>query len=280
MGLALAFFVAYTDDRIKSAFDIETIVGLPLTGIIPEVRRLGDAEQMEKNASKSTMSGEVSESFSTLLSSLKLKEESKNAQCMLITSTIAGEGKTFIITHLAQTFGAHGERVVVVDCDLRRPAVSRVFHLENLKGVVDICTAGMSIDEAVHKEVRKNVDVILTGGRSKNPTQTLNSKEFAVMVSELRKRYDRVFIDTPPVAIVSDALIIMPLVDGWLYSIYFNKVRRKVAEFAVKRLLDVNVPSFGAVLNGLTGGVGGYYYSHYYDKSYKNYYVTKTPIED
>ncbi len=280
LGLALAFFVAYTDDRIKSAFDIETIVGLPLTGIIPEVRRLGDAEQMEKNASKSTMSGEVSESFSTLLSSLKLKEESKNAQCMLITSTIAGEGKTFIITHLAQTFGAHGERVVVVDCDLRRPAVSRVFHLENLKGVVDICTAGMSIDEAVHKEVRKNVDVILTGGRSKNPTQTLNSKEFAVMVSELRKRYDRVFIDTPPVAIVSDALIIMPLVDGWLYSIYFNKVRRKVAEFAVKRLLDVNVPSFGAVLNGLTGGVGGYYYSHYYDKSYKNYYVTKTPIED
>ena len=84
-----------------------------------------------------------------------------------------------------------------------------------------------------------------------------------------------VLIDTPPVAIVSDALTIMPLVDGWMYSIYFNKVRRKAAEFCVKRLLDINVPAFGAILNGLTGGMGGYYYSHYYAKSYKDYYVTK-----
>ena len=96
------------------------------------------------------------------------------------------------------------------------------------------------------------------------------------MLSELRKRYDRIFIDTPPVAIVSDAMIVMPLVDGWLYSIYFNKVRRKTAEFSVRRMLDVNIPGLGAVLNGLTGGVGGYYYSHYYDKSYSKYYITRT----
>ena len=229
---------------------------------------------MEKNVA-ARADRDISEAFTTLLSSLKLKEESKNAQCMMITSTIASEGKTFIISHLATTFAAHGEHVVVVDCDLRRPAINRLFHIENLKGLIDVCTSGTPLDEVIQKEVRPNLDIIPTGGRSKNPTQTLNSKEFAQMISELKKRYDRVFIDTPPVAIVSDATIVLPHVDGWLYSIYFNKVRRKAAEFAVKRLLDVNVPNFGAILNGLTGGIGGYYYSHYYDKSYKNYYVTK-----
>jgi len=273
-GMALAFLTAYLDDRVKSAFDIESVVGLPLVGIVPEIKKLGHAEDMQDSVAGKD-SREVTESFSTLLSTLKLKEETKNAQCILITSTIASEGKTFITSNLAQTYAAHGERVVVVDCDLRRPAVNRVFHLENLKGVIDVCIGGASLDEVIVKDVRKNLDVIPTGGRSKNPTHVLSSKQFAVMLSDLRKRYDRVFVDTPPVAIVSDALIVMPLVDGWLYSIYFNKVRRKTAEFCAKRLLDVNVPNLGAVLNGLTGGVGGYYYSHYYDKSYEKYYVTK-----
>jgi capsular exopolysaccharide synthesis family protein len=273
--MALAFFTAYLDDRVKSAFDIESIIGLPLVGIVPEVKRLGRAEDMDETVTNRA-GREITEAFSTLLSTLKLKEETKNAQCVLVTSTIASEGKTFISTNLAQTYAAHGERVLVVDCDLRRPAVNRVFHLENLKGVIDVCTAGAGIDDVVHKEVRRNLDVITTGGRSKNPTHVLNSKEFARMVSDLRKRYDRIFIDTPPVAIVSDAFIVLPLVDGWLYSIYFNKVRRKTAEFNAKRMLDVNVPNLGAVLNGLTGGVGGYYYSHYYDKSYSKYYITRS----
>jgi capsular exopolysaccharide synthesis family protein len=274
LGLALAFFTAYIDDRVKSAFDIETIVGLPLIGIIPEVKRLGAAEEMAQSVA-TNVNREATEAFAAILSALKLKDESKNAKCILVTSTVAGEGKTFISSSLATTFAAHGERVVVVDCDLRRPAVNRFFHIENLKGVIDICTASATLDEVLVKDVRPRVDIIPTGGRSKNPTQILNSKEFAAMLSELKKRYDRVFIDTPPVAVVSDALIVMPLVDGWLFSIYFNKVRRKAAEFCAKRMMEVNVPCFGAVLNGLTGGAGGYYYSHYYAKAYKDYYVTK-----
>lgn len=275
VGLALAFFTAYIDDRVKSAFDIETIVGLSLIGIIPELKGLGSVEEMEKSVSTS-VDREVTEAFSTILSALKLKDESKNAKCILVTSTVAGEGKTFISCNLSSTFAAHGERVVVVDCDLRRPSVNRFFHIENLKGVIDVCTSATTLDEVIIKNIRPNLDVIPSGGRSKNPTQTLGGKAFAAMISELKKRYDRVFIDTPPVAVVSDALIVMPLVDGWLFSIYFNKVRRKAAEYSAKRMLEVNVPSFGAVLNGLTGGVGGYYYSHYYAKSYKDYYVTRT----
>jgi polysaccharide biosynthesis transport protein len=279
LGLAAAIFAAFNDDRVKSAFDIETVVGLPLIGIIPEIKRMGNPDEMANSvATKETK--EVSEAFSTLLSGLQLKEQSKTAQCIMVTSTVSGEGKSFLSSNLAQTYAAHGSRTIVVDCDLRRPAINRIFHLENLKGVIDVCTADAKLDEVIFKGVEPNLDVLSSGGRSKNPTQTLNGKAFAIMISDLRKRYDKIIIDTPPVAIVSDALIILPLVDGWLYSLFFNKVRRKNAQFGAQRMLDTNIPCFGAILNGITGGLGGYYYSHYYHKTYEEYYVTKSEEMD
>jgi polysaccharide biosynthesis transport protein len=202
-----------------------------------------------------------------------LKDESKNAKCILTTSTIPGEGKSFTTTNLALTFAAHGEKVIVIDLDLRKPNIHKSFRLENLKGVIDVVTGKSTLDDSIIRNVHPNLDVLPSGGRAKNPTQILNSKALEQMVSDLRKRYDRVFVDTPPLAAVSDALIVLPLMDGSIFTIFFNKVRRKAAQFAAKRLLDSNVPNFGAVLNGLNLAVSGYYYAQYYDKSYKDYYV-------
>ncbi len=271
LGLAFAFFVAYVDDRVKSSFDIETVVGLPLIGIIPEIKRMEASDKAQiviNNADR-----QVAEAFLTLHSSLRLKDESKNAKVILTTSTIPGEGKTFLTTNIALTFAAHGERVVVVDCDLRKPNIHKSFRVENLKGLIDVITGTATLDEVIVRNLHPNLDVIPAGGRAKNPTQILNSKNFELMLSELKKRYDRVFIDTPPLAAVSDAMIVLPLCDGSIFTIFFNKVRRKAAQFAAKKLLEANVPVFGAVLNGLNLAVSGYYYSQYYDKSYKDYYV-------
>jgi capsular exopolysaccharide synthesis family protein len=271
LGTAFAFFVAYIDDRVKSSFDIEGVIGLPLNGIIPEIKRM---EQPDKaQIAINHQDKQVAEAFLALHSSLRLKDESKNAQAILTTSTIPGEGKSFVSTNLALTFAAHGERVVIIDCDLRKPNVHKSFRIENLRGVIDICAGTAKIEDVAVKDIHPNLDVIPAGGRAKNPTQILNSKGFEVMISDLRKRYDRIFIDTPPLAAVSDALIILPLVDGSLFTIYFNRVRRKAAQFAARRLLEVNVPCFGAVLNGLNLAVSGYYYAQYYDKSYKDYYI-------
>jgi polysaccharide biosynthesis transport protein len=271
LGLGVAFFVAFIDDRVKSSFDIEAVVGLPLIGIIPQIKKMEQPDKAQiviNNADR-----QVAEAFLTLHSSLRLKDESKNAQCILTTSTIPGEGKSFTTTNLALTFAAHGERVAIVDCDLRKPNIHKSFRLENRKGVIDICAGTATIDDVVIRGVHPNLDVIPTGGRAKNPTQILNGKNFESMIADLRKRYDRVFFDTPPLAAVSDALIILPLVDGSVFTIFFNKVRRKAAQFSAKKLLETNVPVFGAVLNGLNLSVSGYYYAQYYDKSYKDYYV-------
>ena len=278
LGLAFAFFVAFVDDRVKSSFDIEGVVGLPLIGIIPQIKRMEQADKAQivvNNADR-----QVSEAFLALHSSLRLKDESKNAKCILTTSTIPGEGKSFTTTNLALTFAAHGERVVIVDCDLRKPNIHKSFRVENLKGVIDVCAGTSSLDDVIIKNLQPNLDIIPAGGRAKNPTQILNSKNFEIMVSDLRKRYDRVFVDTPPLAAVSDALIILPLMDGSLFTIFFNKVRRKAAQFAAKKLIDANVPNFGAVLNGLNLAVSGYYYAQYYDKSYKDYYVVMSKNDE
>lgn len=278
LGLAFAFFVAFIDDRVKSSFDIEGVVGLPLIGVIPQIKRMDPADKAQiviNNADR-----QVAEAFLTLHSSLRLKDESKNAKCILTTSTIPGEGKSFTTTNLALTFAAHGEKVVVIDCDLRKPNIHKSFRVENLRGVIDVCLGKADVESVLVRNLHPNFDIIPAGGRAKNPTQILNSKAFEVMLSDLRKKYDRIFIDTPPLAAVSDALIILPLVDGSLFTIYFNKVRRKAAQFAAKRLLEANVPNFGAVLNGLNLAVSGYYYAQYYDKSYKDYYVVSASEDD
>lgn len=277
LGLALAFFVAFIDDRVKSSYDIEGVVGLPLIGIIPELKRLDPTEKAKVVSSNADR--QVAEAFRTLHSSLRLKDESKNAKVFLTTSTVPGEGKSFLTTNLAMTFAAHGEKVVIIDCDLRKPNIHKSLGLENLKGTIDVVSSRLSLDDVVVRNLLPNLDVVVAGGRAKNPTQILNSKGFEQLVADLRRRYDRVFIDTPPLAAVSDALIILPLVDGSLFTIYFNKVRRKAAQFSAKSLLEANVPNFGAILNGLNLAVSGYYYAQYYDKSYKDYYVSMSKNE-
>lgn len=274
LGLAFAFFVAFIDDRVKSSFDIESVVGLPLLGIIPQIKKMEQPDKAQivvTNADR-----QVSEAFLTLHSSLRLRDDAKDAKVIMTTSTIPGEGKSFTTTNLALVYAAHGDRVCIVDCDLRKPNIHKSFRMENLKGVIDICAGSAKLEDVTVYNVHPNLDVIPTGGRAKNPTQILNNKSFEIMISDLRKKYDRVFIDTPPLAAVSDALVVLPLVDGSIFTIFFNKVRRKAAQAAARRLLESNVTCFGAVLNGLNLAVSGYYYAQYYDKSYKDYYVVNT----
>jgi succinoglycan biosynthesis transport protein ExoP len=270
LGLAVAFFVAYIDDRVKSAYDIEGVVGLPLIGIIPAIDKLERSERAQ--IADNHLDKRVAEAFFGLHAALQLKNESKNAQCILVTSTVPGEGKSFVSSNLAITFASHGERTVLIDCDLRKPTQHRLLQSDHPKGVIDFCSGASPLDDIIAKNVKPNLDLISSGGRAKSPTQMLNSKTFENMISELRKRYDRIIVDTPPLAAVTDALIVLPLMDASIYSIFFNKVRRKAAQFCAKQMQDANIPCCGAVLNGLNLDISGYYYAQYYDKSYQSYY--------
>ncbi|MCC5834264.1 MAG: polysaccharide biosynthesis tyrosine autokinase [Opitutales bacterium] len=271
LGLGLVFLLAILDDKVKTAFDIETTIGIPLVGIVPRITRIDAGEKariVAEDADKHTV-----EAFRAINSALKLNEESKNAKVILSTSTIPSEGKSFVSTNLALTFANHGEKTIVIDGDLRMPNIAKSLDVPNRTGVLQAVAGELSLDDVIIRDYYPNMDLLVAGGRSKSPTRILSSDGFANLIHELRMRYDKIIIDSPPLAPVSDALNILPLVDGVLYVIRFNTVKRKTANLNIRRLREANVPIFGAVLNNLNTHMAGYYYSHYYDNSYKHYYL-------
>ncbi len=276
VGLGIVFLLAFMDDKVKSAYDIETVLGVPLVGIVPHIFSIDAQEKARIMADEHDQ--HAVEAFRSIHSTLKLNEESRNAKVMLSTSTIPSEGKTFVSTNMAITFSIHGERTVVVDADLRMPNVARGLDIDGSNGVIQYLSNEMALDDVIQKDYLPNLDVLPSGGSTKSPTQLLGSERFTNLVHELRLRYDRVIIDTPPIATVSDAMNILPLVDGVILVIRFNMVKRKTAAVNIRRLRESNVPIMGAVLNNLNTQVAGYYYSHYYDKSYnsyKHYYLNR-----
>ena len=273
LGVGLIFAVAFLDDRVKSAFDIEGTIGLPMLGVIPRIKKLDTNTKAQAVASN--VDRHVTETFRSIHSALKLSDQSKNAKIILTTSTVPGEGKSFVSSNLSLTFANHGEKTLLLDCDLRLPNVARSLQIENELGLLDHVEKEVSLDEVITKEVYPNLDVLSTGGKSKNPTQVLNSAQFEAMFAVLRDRYDRIVVDSPPLAAVSDALNLLPLVDGILFVIKFNTVKRKTAVVNVRRLWESNAPVYGAILNNITSTLSSYYYSNYTDKAYQDYYINQ-----
>ena len=271
VGAGLIFLVAFLDDRVKSAFDIEGTIGLPMLGVVPRIKKLDSNSKAQAVASN--VDRHVTETFRSIHSALKLNDESKNAKVIVTTSTVPGEGKSFISSNLALTFANHGEKTLLLDGDLRLPNVARSLQLENDYGMLDHVEKDIGLDEVIIKEVYPNLDVLPSGGKSKNPTQVLNSAKFEAMLANLRDRYDRIVVDSPPLAAVSDVLNLLPLADGVLYVIKFNTVKRKTAVVNVRRLWESNTPVFGAILNNITSSLSNYYYSSYSDKAYQDYYI-------
>jgi succinoglycan biosynthesis transport protein ExoP len=273
VGAGLIFVVAFLDDRVKSAFDIEGTIGLSMLGVVPRIKKLDSSSKAQAVASN--VDRHVTESFRSIHSALKLSDESKNAKVIVTTSTVPGEGKSFISSNLALTFANHGEKTLLLDGDLRLPNVARSLQLENEYGLLDYVEKNVGLDEVIMTEVYPNLDVLPSGGKSKNPTQVLNSAKFEAMLAELRGRYDRILIDSPPLAAVSDVLNVLPLADGVLYLIKFNTVKSKTVAHCVRRLWESNTPIFGAILNNIPSAVSSYYYSSYSDKAYQDYYISQ-----
>jgi capsular exopolysaccharide synthesis family protein len=270
LGLAAAYLIAMLDDRIKTAFDVETMVGLPLIGVIPRAEGMTqpDKAQIVFNGADPA----IVEAFLGVYSNMKLSDDCRNAKLIMVTSTLPAEGKSFVASNLALTFASQGQRTIIVDCDLRKPSVQGAFRLRTTKGVSGCCQQGAPLDTVISAEVHPNLDVLVAGARPRNPVQLFDSKEFEALVAELARRYDRVVFDTPPIGVVSDALNILPMMDGVIYTIRFNAVARRVARRHARSLMASNIPIFGAVFNGLATGMTGAYYVDQNTKLFKEYY--------
>ena len=278
LGVGFALLLAFLDNRVKSAYDVEELVGLPLLGIVPRIdRRLSSPERARAVATN--LDSKVTESFRTIHSSISLSDEGKLAQVMAVTSTLPAEGKSFIVTNLALTFACQGQRTLIVDADMRLPNVAKSFGIKPKTGMYEYFFGDKSLDDVIIKEVAPNCDILPTETAPDNPTQVLNSVEFEQLLIQLRHRYHKIVIDSPPLGAVSDTLCLLPLIDGFIFVVKFNDVKKRAAKSAVKTLIESETPVFGAVMNAISAKMSSYYYSHYYDYSYHDYYYMKDPGE-
>ena len=274
-GLGLVILLGVMDDRIKSASDIEGGVGLPLLGTIPRVRHAyGPDRALLGRQNKDRM---AIESLRAIHSVMKINPAAAGAKVLLTTSTRPGEGKTFVTTNVALTFAQHGERVIVLDADLRLPNVAASLAIDSDAGISKYFNGEITLDQAIIRGIEPNLDILPVGSTCKNPTQVINSPKFAELIAELRNRYDRILIDSPPLGAVSDALHMVSLADGVLYVVRFSMVKKRNALSCVARLREAGVPIVGAILNSMVTRMASFY-TDSYDESYRKYYAAEGEI--
>jgi len=277
-GLALGFFAGVglvlllgaLDDRLKSVRDLEGGLGIPVLGTVPKVAETAGPDRAL--LARQDKDRQATESVRAIYSAMKINPASAAGRVFLVTSTRPAEGKTFIATNLALAFAQHAERVIVVDADLRLPNVGPSLGFAGDGGVSRWFNGEMTLDEAIVKDVAPGLDVLPVGLSCRNPTQVINNPRFAEMIDELRRRYDRVFIDSPPIGAVSDALHLIPKVDGVVYVVRFNLVSARNAAAFLARLRDAGAPMLYAVLNQMSVRLASVY-TDTYDPSAGKYYV-------
>ena len=268
-GLGLVFVVAFLDDRIKSPVDIEGALGINILGTLPRLKKMSDQDKAKVVAGQGDF--HITETYRSIYSAIKLNKISSQAQVIMTTSTIPSEGKSFVSSNLALTFASHGERTLLLDCDLRLPNVAKSLGLNNDCGLIQILEGTTSFEDAVQQAVYPGIDILPTGGKSSQSTQLLNSPVFAQLLNELRQNYDRILIDCPPLAAVSDALTVVSKADGVIYVIKYNTVKRASAKLNIARINESETPILGALLNDVSGTGSGYYYNQYSNSQYGQY---------
>lgn len=206
----------------------------------------------------------ITEAYKTLRTNIKFSSVDKSLKKIAITSTGQGEGKSTIASNLATVIALDSSKVLLIDCDLRRPTIHKKFALSNLSGLSNVLTQQNTIDEVIQKTDILGMDVITSGPKPPNPSEMLGSNAMKELLKEFSKVYDMIIVDVPPVGIVTDAAVLTTMVDGVLLIVESSKVSIEAARHAKKLLEGVNATILGVVLNKVSTKDRGYY-------SYKQY---------
>jgi capsular exopolysaccharide synthesis family protein len=280
--LAIAIGFRFVDDRVKSAWDVEAFIGVHLLGIIPQLTNLRDEEKI--GLPEATEGNEIgNEAFLGLYSAAKIQSKLDFPKSILVTSTIPGEGKTLISCNLAACFARHGKKTLIMDCDLRRPMLHRHFRQQNTAGIISWFEQGARLDGDVLTntelgivKLADNLWLLTSGGRSKSPTELLENPVFPQLLERLKKTFDLVVVDSPPMGAVTDATLIAERTDEVIYVCRFNRAYRKHIKLYIKALREGKNEILGIVLNGLSPRRIEYYSNYRYYRSYKKYYGAQT----
>jgi capsular exopolysaccharide synthesis family protein len=270
MGIGLAFFFEFIDNRLKSPAEIKTHLGLPLLGIVPAIsaKTLGTMVPLVNNG----MPAHFGEAFRTIRTNVLFASADVGSKSIVVTSTSPGEGKTLVSTNLATSMAMAGQRVLLIDADMRRPKVHETFELAQEPGLSNFLVGDTKASEAVRRTPVKNLWVMPAGKHPPNPAELLGSRMFKDFLTSLGEHFDYVILDSPPVMAVTDACVVSNLATGVVFVVGAEMTSRGAAKAAVDQLDSAKSKHVGAILNRVELEKHAYYYSQYYRSSYKKYY--------
>ena len=259
----IVMLVEYLDDTVKGPEQAQEITGLPTLGRIERFEGMRSPREQLQSATKprSTVAEAYRAARTNLTYAIDLGRERK---LVLVTSPGPGEGKTTTAANLAVVFGLAGHRVCVIDTDLRRPTLHRVYGLENAEGLTNLLLSREpDIDRAVQRSIYTNVSVVTAGPLPPNPSELLGSARMQEVLERLRGRFDIVLLDSPPALVVTDASVLSTLVDGLVVVARAGKTRRGALKATIEELAQSGRPIAGVILNRVAGREAGYYYYAY-----------------
>ena len=213
----------------------------------------------------------AAESYRRIKTALEFANVDKRLQAIQVCSSMQGEGKSITVLNVAATYAEDNKKVIVVDLDFRRPKLHRSFRVENKNGISDVLAGHIALKDAI-KHGENGIDCLNRGSKVPYPTALLGSDGMAKLFEQLRKDYEYIIVDCPPILAVSDAAIVSKLCDGCLFVISQAKTEKAAAKESVKILRDNGVNILGVVFANISAKRGNYYYSNKYKYYYQNYY--------
>jgi succinoglycan biosynthesis transport protein ExoP len=265
LATAAAYLMDYLDDTLKNPDDVQRSLGLTTLGAVPRME--GPAEELAMLASSQSA---ATEAYRVLRTNLQFAAVGRPLRTLLVTSPAPSEGKSLTVANLAVALAQAGRRVIVVDTDLHRPRLHRLFGLRNNTGVTTaLLQEQPSLDGLMQETAVSGLRVLTSGPLPPNPAELLGSSRMRDLVAELGEEADVLLFDSPPAVALSDAAILATQIDGVLLVLDASATRREVARRALEALQRVNAHIVGALLNRMpTHGAGYYYYYYYYHYGY------------
>jgi capsular exopolysaccharide synthesis family protein len=273
LGVGLAFFFEYLDNTVKTPEDVEQLIRLPSFGMVPEIS-YERKKRMEKGTSYPVElvtfghpKSMLSEAYRNIRTSILLSFPEKPPKKIAISSPNPAEGKTTTVINTAIALSQTGARVLIIDADLRKPRVHRVFNEENGVGLSNFLSGHAALESIIKKTDIPNLYYIPSGPIPPNPSELIGSNLFKSMMQSLGERFDHLVLDSPPVLGFADAIILSTSVDGIILVVLGGKTPRETLQRAKEVLHQVNAKILGVVINRIDiqrSDYGYYYYRYHY----------------
>ena len=258
-GIGLAFFFEYLDNTVKTPEDVEEKYNIPVISTIDLIK---DKKQTVVQTVMSDASSLIAESFKGMRTAVLLSSADNPPKILLVSSFTPGEGKSSISASLAMSLAHAGKKVLLIDADMRRPVQHKNFNIENTSGLSSFLAGVSGQNDIKVENPIENLYLITSGPIPPNPSELLSSKKLKDLLSDIASDYDMIIIDTPPLASVTDPVILSKHVDGVILVTWAGKTTYEMLGKGLKQLREVNAPLTGLVLNRFNAKKSGYYYNY------------------